>query len=73
MTAEVMKVSTLKGKGKVCKMVLTAIILSSMMCAIQLMCAGLCLGKSDGLGVVMSLIFGSISAFITYTLFTFGG
>jgi hypothetical protein len=54
-------------------MVLAAIILSSIMCAMQLMCAGLCLGKHDALGVVVSLILGAISGFITYTLFTFGG
>lgn len=54
-------------------MVLTAIGLSSMLFGIHLMGAGLCLGKRDGLGVVMSLIFGAISGFITYTLFTFGG
>lgn len=72
MTAEVMKVSTLK-KGKVCKMVLAAIGLSSMMCGIHLMCAGFCLAKYEELGVVVNLILGAISGFITYTLFTFGG
>lgn len=54
-------------------MVLAAIILSSVICGVQLIGAGLYLGEGNGLGFVGSLIFGAISGFITYTLFTFGG
>lgn len=54
-------------------MLLAAIVLSSMICGVQLMCAGFCLAKYEGLGFVVSLIMGAASAFIMYTLFTFGG
>lgn len=52
-------------------MVLTAIILSSAISAIQLMSAGLCLGERDGLGFIVSIIIAAILAFITYVLLTF--
>lgn len=54
-------------------MVLTAILLSSMICAAHVIISGTRLEKGDGLGFVVSLIMGAVSAFITYTLFTFGG
>ncbi len=54
-------------------MLLAAIVFSFMICGVHLMWAGFCLAKYEELGFVLSLIMGAVSAFITYTLFTFIG